>query len=160
MTQATTNPSAYTDNEAFVDTRRRVLLADDNPLLLVLLQDVLAGEFNVVGVATDGVALVKEYVRLQPDVVVTDISMPIMNGFAAAEALREAGNPPVVFLTVHEDAALVEEARALGASGYVLKRSRPAILVEAIRSAFGGEFFLCPELRSQEDPAGNSSRSA
>lgn len=124
----------------------RVLLADDNPRLLGEFIRVLEKEFEVVSTAEDGQALLKEYDRLQPEVVVTDISMPLMDGFEAVAILRRKGNPKVIFLTVHEEQAFVEEARALGASGYVLKRSRASVLVDAIRHVQAGGFFLSPEL--------------
>ena len=123
-----------------------LLLADDNPSFLQDLHRVLNREFMIVSTVADGRALVQQYARLRPEVVVTDISMPLMDGFEAVAKLLQLGKPKVIFLTVHEEAAFVEEAKALGASGYVLKRSRPAILVDAIRSAQEGRFFLCPEL--------------
>jgi len=126
--------------------RLRVLLADDNPALLRELEQVLNKEFEIVSTVADGQALLEEYDRLHPEVVVTDIAMPLMNGFEAAQKLHQAGQPAIVFLTVHEELAFVEEAKALGAMAYVLKRSRPRALVDAIRSAHQGRFFLCSEL--------------
>ena len=104
-------------------------------------------EFEIVGAVKKGRALLEEYDRLQPEVIVTDISMPLMDGFEAVAKLSCRNATKVVFLTVHEEQAFVEEAKALGAMGYVLKRSRPSVLVDAIRSAHEGRFFLCPELR-------------
>jgi DNA-binding NarL/FixJ family response regulator len=123
------------------------VLADDNPVLLRELQRSLNKEFEIVGAVANGRALVEEYDRLHPEVIVTDISMPLLDGFEAVAKLSRKGPAKVVFLTVHEEQAFVEEAKALGAMGYVLKRSRPSVLVEAIRSAHEGRFFLCPELR-------------
>jgi len=127
--------------------RLRILLADDNPHLLRELERLLGREFQIVSAVTDGGALVEEYERLRPEVVITDISMPAMDGFEAVARLRRSGVARVIFLTVHEEQAFVEEARMLGAMGYVLKRSRPSVLLEAIRSAAEGRFYLCPELR-------------
>jgi len=127
--------------------RLRILLADDNPVLLREFERVLAKEFDVVSTVPDGRALLEQYDRLHPEIVVTDISMPLMDGFEAVAKLRHRGKTKVIFLTVHEEPAFVEEAKVLGAMGYVLKRSRPSVLVEAIRSAHEGRFFLCPELR-------------
>lgn len=123
-----------------------ILLADDNPSFLLNLHRVLKQEFRIVGRVTDGRALLRHYACLRPEVVVTDISMPLMDGFEAVARLRRLGEAKVIFLTVHEEAAFVEEAKMLGAAGYVLKRSRPAVLVDAIRFAQEGRFFLCPEL--------------
>ena len=126
--------------------RLTILLADDNPSLLQKFQRVLDKEFEIVGTVADGRALLEQYDRLRPEIVVTDISMPLMDGFEAAAQLHRRERPKVIFLTVHEESAFVEEAKALGAMGYVLKRSRPSVLVDAIRSAHEGRFFLCPEL--------------
>ena len=126
--------------------RLKIVLADDNPALLREFQRVLEKEFDIVSTAANGRVLLEQYDRLHPEVIVTDISMPLMDGFEAVANLRRRGTPKVVFLTVHEEQAFVEEAKALGAMGYVLKRSRPSVLVDAIRSAHAGRFFLCPEL--------------
>jgi len=126
--------------------RLKIVLADDNPGLLLDVQRNLNKEFDIVSTVANGRALLEEYDRLHPEVVVTDISMPLMDGFEAAAKLSRRGGPKVVFLTVHEELAFVEEAKELGAMGYVLKRSRPCVLVDAIRSAHEGRFFLCPEL--------------
>jgi DNA-binding NarL/FixJ family response regulator len=126
--------------------RLKILLADDNPELLRELQRALDEEFEIVGTVADGQALLDECDRLHPEVIVTDISMPVMDGFEAVANLRRRGTAKVVFLTVHEEHAFVEEAKALGAMGYVLKRCRPSVLATAIRSANDGRFFLCPEL--------------
>lgn len=126
--------------------RIKILLADDNPSLLLEFQRVLDKEFEIVSTAADGRALLEQYDRLRPEVIVTDISMPLMDGFEAVANLHHRGKPRVIFLTVHEEQAFVDEAKALGAVGYVLKRSRPSVLVDAIRTAHEGRFFLCPEL--------------
>jgi DNA-binding NarL/FixJ family response regulator len=128
-------------------SRLKIVLADDNPALLWELQRSLNKEFEIVGSVANGQSLLEEYDRLHPEVIVTDISMPLMDGFEAVAKLSRKGAPRVVFFTVHEEQAFVEEAKALGALGYVLKRSRPSVLVDAIRSAHEGRFFLCPELR-------------
>jgi DNA-binding NarL/FixJ family response regulator len=130
--------------------RLKILLADDNPALLLELQRALHKEFEVVNTVADGRALLEQYDRLHPDVIVTDISMPVMDGFEAVAKLRCRVTAKVVFLTVHEEHAFVEEAKALGAMGYVLKRCRPSVLSAAIRSANDGRFFLCPELCMME----------
>ena len=126
--------------------RLKILLADDNPSLLQEFHRVLEKEFEIVSAVADGRALLEQYDRLRPEVIVTDIAMPLMDGFEAAAQLHHHGKPKVIFLTVHEEQAFVEEAKALGAMGYVLKRSPPSVLVDAIRSAHEGRFFLCPEL--------------
>lgn len=121
--------------------RLRILLADDNPELRQQVVRSLEREFEVVATAGDGRQLLREVERCHPDVVVTDISMPVMDGFEAAAVLQQRGCPPVVFFTVHEDAAFLSEAKSLGGLGYVLKRSPPSVLAAAIRSAHQGVFF-------------------
>lgn len=128
------------------NTKLRILIADDNPALLRRVRRVLERDFEVVGAVADGYELLEQCVQLQPEVIVVDISMPKMNGFEALSKLRHRTSPKLIFLTVHEERAFVEEAKALGAFGYVLKRSSTTVLLEAIRSAADGRFFLCPEL--------------
>jgi len=126
---------------AAIGRRLRILLADDNPELRRQVAGALEPDFEIVATAGDGRQLLDEFERCHPDVVVTDISMPVMDGFEAAAELQQRGRPPVVFFTVHEDAAFFAEARAVGGLGYVLKRSPPSVLARAIRSAHEGIFF-------------------
>lgn len=118
------------------DERIRVLLADDNHGLMAELLRILRWEFEIVATVPNGRELLEAYDRYKPDVVVTDISMPVLDGFAAAEELGRMGNPPVIFFTIHDDPAFVEEAKTLGAAGYVVKGCPPAMLAKAIRSAY------------------------
>jgi DNA-binding NarL/FixJ family response regulator len=120
-------------------TRARVLLADDHAAMLERVVSLVGAEFDVVGAVGDGQAVLDAAAVLQPDLVVLDISMPIMSGLAAAAGLGESRRPPlIVFLTVHDDAAFVEAARGVGAVGYVNKRHIRTDLVPAIRSALEG----------------------
>src|SRR5262245_31992983 len=82
----------------------RVIVADDHPGFPEIVEGLLKSEFQIVGKVTDGEALVKETMKLNPDIVVTDISMPVLNGIEAAERLKELGcTSRLVFLTVHAD---------------------------------------------------------
>lgn len=128
-------------------SRIRIVLADDNSGLRMELHRRLSGEFDVLAAVADGQALLDAFDQYKPDVVVTDISMPVVDGLEAARRLRQRGGPPVVFFTVHADRAFVEEAKASGALGYVLKTSSPSSLAAAIRSAYEGNPFLSPELK-------------
>ena len=124
-------------------TRPRVVLADDHVLLLEAFRRLLDSEFDVVGSVTDGAALVEEALRLRPDVVVADVSMPRMNGLEAARRLRaELPSTRIVFLTVNEDPQIAAEAFRVGALGYLLKSSTATELVAAIRAALKGRRFL------------------
>ena len=95
--------------------RVRVLLADDHAEMLERVVSLVGAEFDVVGAVGDGQSVVDAVAVLQPDVVVLDISMPVMSGLKAAARLGESEHPPrIVFLTVHDDTAFVEAARAVG----------------------------------------------
>lgn len=123
----------------------RVLLADDHALLLEAFRRLLEPEFDVVGAVGDGARLIEEARRLEPDVVVTDVSMPRMGGIEAARLLRDClPATRIVFLTVNEDPHLAAEAFHLGASGWVLKASTATELVEAVRAALAGRRYLTP----------------
>lgn len=142
------NPKTISDGEVAAGRRRlRILLADDNPELRRQVASALEPDFEIVAMAGDGRQLLDEFERCHPDVVVTDISMPIMDGFEAAAELQRRGRPAVVFFTVHEEEAFFAEARAVGGLAYVLKRSPPSVLAQAIRSAHQGIFFQSEGLR-------------
>src|SRR5579864_1189476 len=123
----------------------RVVLADDHVTVrqgLKLLID-SQPDMKVVGEAGDGSEAVKRATTLRPDVVVLDISMPGMNGLAAARALRKhRPEAAIVTLTRHSDEAYLQELLRAGVSGYVLKRSAPAELLHAIRAAGAGGQYL------------------
>ena len=113
----------------------RVLLVDDHPQVRTMLAEILDDEddLTVVGECADGCEVVEAAERLQPDVVCMDMSMPVMDGLAATEALRSAGaDVPVVVLTA--DAATGAEAAAAGADALVPKTGRPDALLHCLRS--------------------------
>jgi DNA-binding NarL/FixJ family response regulator len=134
----------------FVVTRPRVLLADDHRLVADALKSLLEQEFELVAVVEDGRQLVETARRLRPDVIVTDITMPHLNGIDALVQLRK-DNPAVrvVFLTMHKDAAYARRALDAGACGYVLKHSAQAELFLAVRAALDGETFISPTLAGE-----------
>lgn len=102
----------------------------------------LTSEFRIVGAVTDGLSLVADASRLHPDVLIVDLSMPGLGGLEAARELKKRHiSGSIIFLTVHEDPALVEEAQSLGAMGYVLKSSADRDLIPAIHEALQGRFF-------------------
>ena len=123
----------------------RVLLADDHHIVLHGLKSLLAGEFDVVGSVGDGRALVDQAAILHPDVIVTDISMPELNGIEAARQIKKADeNIKIVFLTMHQDATYAANAFEAGASGFVLKHSAPSELITAIHEAMKGRTYVTP----------------
>ena len=125
--------------------RVRILLADDHTEMLKRVVHLLQSEFEVVGAVNDGQALLEAASKLQPDVVVLDISMPVINGLEAADRLREAGSrAKVVFLTVHEEPDFVHESLAKGALCYVVKPRLTSDLVPAIREALANRSFVSP----------------
>jgi DNA-binding NarL/FixJ family response regulator len=125
--------------------RPRVLLADDHVLLLGAFAKLLAEECEIVGQVSDGRALVAAAETLEPDVVVLDISMPLLNGLEAGRQIKQRfRNIKLVFLTMNENADLAAEAFRLGASGYVLKRSAPNELATAIREVVQGRSYVTP----------------
>jgi len=122
----------------------RVLLADDHYALIKAEIDLLSADFDVVGTASDGAALVSEAYRLLPDVIVADISMPILNGIDAVHKLRESGSTAkFVFVTVHSEGEFVEACMAAaGALGYVQKLCLNHALVPAIRAVLAGRSYV------------------
>lgn len=126
-----------------------ILLADDHKIVLDGLRSLLEAEFQLAGTATNGRELLEQAQALDPDVIVADISMPLLNGIEAVRMLREQGlRAKVVFLTMHPDATYVSRAIEAGASAYVLKHSASDELVVAIRDALAGKLYLSPQLRS------------
>jgi DNA-binding NarL/FixJ family response regulator len=131
-------------------TRPRVLLADDHRMVAEGLKGLLTEEFELVGIVEDGRAMVAAARKLRPDVIVADISMPLLNGIDALAPLKQ-DNPDVrvVFLTMHRDAAYARRALEAGASGFVLKHSAPAELVLAVHAALQGRTFITPDLAAE-----------
>jgi DNA-binding NarL/FixJ family response regulator len=127
----------------------KVLLADDHAIVVEGLQRLLTAEFELVGVARNGVEMVDTCASKKPDVVVADVSMPLLNGIDALRKMRRQGdNTRVVFLTMHPDVTSATRALEAGASGYVLKHAASDELVTAIRDALAGRRFVSPALRS------------
>src|SRR5262245_39917914 len=118
----------------------RLLLADDHRETADLLSELLRADFDVVGRVEDGVALVSAVEELSPDVIVSDISMPHLDGISAATAiLRKNPNARIVLITVHSDPVLAELGLSAGVMAYILKRDAGDELVPAVRSALRGE---------------------
>ena len=125
--------------------RPRLLLADDHPAVLRATDTLLKPHFDIVGTAIDGATLVSEAVRLNPDIIVADITLPIMSGIDAAHLLHgSAPSSKIVFLTVHLEQQFVEACMGEGALGYVLKSHMKAHLIPAIRAALLGQSYICP----------------
>jgi DNA-binding NarL/FixJ family response regulator len=127
--------------------RVRVLLADDHRIVAEGLRKLLEPEFELTGIVEDGFALLEAAAEQKPDVIVTDVSMPGLNGIEALEELKKK-NPDVyvVCLTMHRELAYARRALDAGALGYVLKHSAPEELVMAVRAAAEGRTFITPAI--------------
>jgi DNA-binding NarL/FixJ family response regulator len=125
--------------------RPRVLLADDHTLVVEGFRKLLEPEFDVVGAVEDGRTLLDVAPRLQPDVILLDIAMPLLNGIDAARQLKKiVPHAKLIFVTMHADAAYVTEAFRAGGSGYLLKRSAATELLVAVREVLQGRFYVTP----------------
>jgi len=123
----------------------RVLLADDHALLVGAFEKLLAGECDVIGQVNDGRALVAAAEKLVPDVIVLDISMPLLNGLEAGRQIKAHNrNIKLIYVTMNEDPDIAAEAFRAGASGYVLKRSAVTELTTAIREVTLGRSYITP----------------
>lgn len=121
----------------------RVLLADDHPAMLARVRRELGREFEIVATVENGEEAVQAVSRLDPDVLVIDISMPVLNGLETAVRLRAAhSRTKIVFLTIHDDPDFVAAAFSAGASAYVMKNHLSSDLVTAIREALLGHTFI------------------
>jgi len=127
--------------------RPRILLADDHRLIIERVLSLLESKFEVVGVVDNGEDLLTEARRLEPDVIVLDISMPVLTGIEAAHELRESGSKVrLVFLTVHEEASFLRACLAEGGLGYVTKSRLRTDLIPAIHSALSDTRFISPQV--------------
>src|SRR5262245_3347744 len=137
--------------ETKTGTRRtRVLLADDHAIVLEGLSSLLSAEFDLAGTVTDGAQLIEAAERLRPDVIVTDLSMPGMNGLEVLRRLKANPVPvKLIVLTMHAEAHLAADALRVGASGFVVKHAAGKELIAAIRTVARGERYITPQLASE-----------
>lgn len=129
--------------------RPRVLLADDHALVSAGFAKLLENDFDLIGTVSDGRALVAAVRNRNPDVILLDISMPLLNGFEAARQIRtHSPGAKLIFVTVHSDTPYVIEAFRAGASGYVLKRCAASELLTAVHQVLDNNVYLTPLIRS------------
>ena len=127
-----------------------ILLADDHPSFPKLVESLLKQAFDVLAIVSNGESILEAYTRLKPDIIVTDISMPVLSGFEAAVQLRKSGcTAKVIFLTVHADPDFVRAALSTGALGYVVKPRVATDLLAAIKEVLEGRVFISPYLLSR-----------
>jgi DNA-binding NarL/FixJ family response regulator len=125
--------------------RPRLLIADDHVLIAEACKNLLEPEFQVVGVVSDGHALLKAAPELKPDVVIVDIAMPQLNGLDAGEQIKQKNHAiKLIYLTMNVRPDVAAEAFRRGASGYVLKHCTADELIVAIRRVLRGESYLSP----------------
>jgi DNA-binding NarL/FixJ family response regulator len=126
-------------------TRPRILMADDHLMLLEAFTALLEPDFDVVGTVTDGRTLLEEFSRLNPDVVILDVAMPLLNGLDAGRQLKaQRRSVKLIYLTMNPDPQLAGEALRLGASAYLLKSSAVQELKQSIREALRGRSYITP----------------
>src|SRR5262249_42101219 len=122
---------------------RTVLLADDHAVFLEGLRKILEPEFQVISAVRDGRKMVAEALRLKPDIVVADITMPLLNGIEAMRRIKKTDNKAkVMFLTMHSDPIYAAEALEAGASGYLLKQCAAREVVKAIQTVLKGRLYV------------------
>lgn len=127
--------------------RKRILLADDHREILLSIRDWLLSEYEVVDMVQNGRELVRSAQISKPDLIITDISMPLMTGLQAAANLRELGvASPIIFLTTQSSRVYVKRALKLGVKGYVLKAHASEQLGKAILEVLAGRTFVSPQI--------------
>jgi DNA-binding NarL/FixJ family response regulator len=128
-------------------SRPRVLIADDHNLVAEALKQILAPEFDVIGMVFDGRNLIATAHKLRPDVILADVAMPLLNGLDAAGRIkRMLPDTKIVYVTMNRDPDLVVEALRRGASGYLLKTAAVNELPAAIHAALRGEVWISSSL--------------
>jgi RNA polymerase sigma factor (sigma-70 family) len=127
--------------------KARVIIADDHSILLAGLRRLVEDTCEVVGTVEDGRALVAAAEQLKPDLIVLDISMPLLNGLDAARQVKKSvPDAKLLFLTMHASPTYATEAFKVGASGYLLKQSAASELPQAIEAVLNGQTYLTPSI--------------
>jgi DNA-binding NarL/FixJ family response regulator len=150
-------------SEMIPTKKPRVLMADDHSILLAGVRKLIEDQCEVVGTVEDGRALLEAADRLKPDLILLDISMPLLNGLEAARHLKKTlPETKLLFLTMHASPRYATEAFKIGAHGFLLKQSAASELPQAITALMQGKHYLTPSiakpvidqaLRSEETPA-------
>jgi DNA-binding NarL/FixJ family response regulator len=146
-------------------SKARILLADDHTLVVEAFKKLLEPEFEVVGTVGDGRALLRVAPELQPDVVLVDLNMPLLNGLDASEQLKQLmPKVKIIVLTMNEDAEIAAETLQKWASGYLLKKSAGSELLKAVRDVLVGLKYVTPAMKTElaemaaREPRSESSR--
>ena len=130
--------------------RARILLADDHPLTLEGIRAILEPHYEIVGMVTDGRALVEAALRLKPDLIVPDITMPLLSGIdAAAQISRSLPGIRLLFVTMHVNISYLQAALDAGATGYVLKSAVREELLNAVKKVLNGQIYVSPGISGE-----------
>jgi len=133
-------------------TRPTILIADDHKMFAQGLAGLLEDEFELVGIVENGQALIDAIEKVQPDLIIVDISMPVLNGLDAVRRLTQKhSTAKVVFLTMHSDTRLLREAFQSGGVGYVLKQSAGEELIFALRQVMAGRKYISPMIEKERE---------
>jgi DNA-binding NarL/FixJ family response regulator len=134
--------------------RTRILLADDHTMMCAGIQKLLEPRYDVIGCVGDGIELLKVANELKPGVVLLDLAMPLLNGLDAARELKKLlPHAKLIFLTMNPDSHIAAEALRAGASGYLLKTSKPAELLEAVGEVLRGTTYVTPQIKRAMEEA-------
>lgn len=134
-------------SEMITGKKPRLLMADDHSIMLAGLRKLVEGVCDVVGTVQDGRALVEAAEQLRPDLILLDISMPLLNGMDAARQVKKSvPDAKLIFLTMHASPVFATEALQSGASGYLLKQSAASELPLAIETVLKGQIYLTPTI--------------
>ena len=149
------------DNVTGQVRRPRLLLADDHLIVLEGMSRLLQSDYELLPPVGDGQLLVETALRTNPDVIVADISMPILNGIEAVRQLRKKGlKSKVIFLSMHADIEWAAEALSVGASGYVIKQAAAEELTHAIREALRNRTYITPRVVRDKESINHVTRHA
>jgi RNA polymerase sigma factor (sigma-70 family) len=134
-------------HEGMTIKKPRLLMADDHSIMLAGLRKLVEGTCEVIGAVEDGRALVEAAEQLRPDLILVDISMPLLNGMDAARQIKKSvPDAKLIFLTMHASPVFATEALQAGASGYLLKQSAASELPQAIETVLNGQVYLTPAI--------------
>jgi len=143
------------------ERRPTILLADDHPMMLEGLRKLLEPELQVIGTVTDGLVLLKAAAALRPDLVITDVSMPGLDGIEATRRLLSARpDLRVLILSIHTEPSWVRAAFTAGASGYLTKTAAAQEIETAVREVLSGRFYISPAVTDAVVAAPAASASA
>ena len=134
-------------SETISTKKPRVLMADDHSIMLAGVRKLIEDRCDIVGMVEDGRSLLEAAQRLKPDLILLDISMPLMNGLEAARHLKKMlPETKLLFLTMHASARYATEAFKVGAQGFLLKQSAASELPQAIDAVLKGKHYLTPSI--------------